>query len=144
MADLHRWLRDERLPTPSMPPCPWRGWCSTENGAACGNGLSWPWVPWEPRKNYPRLLRALAAAQARAQLYARRPAGRFYRLDAEIERLAAAVGVEVHGVTDEELLALHESVATIFASWEEGFGLPVLESLWRGLPLPLSYRIGHG
>ena len=145
VADLHRWLRDERLPTPSIVPCPLSG-----EGAgvprktappADGEELRLLAVgTWEPRKNYPRLLRALAAAQARAQrsiqltLVGRR-AG-FIDLDAEIERLAAAVGVEVHDhVTDEELLALHEaSVATIFASWEEGFGLPVLESLWRGLP----------
>ena len=33
------------------------------------------------------------------------------------------------------LLALFDrSDATVFCSWEEGFGLPVLESLWRGLP----------
>ena len=42
----------------------------------------------------------------------------------------------VHGhVGDEELEILHtEASATVFASWEEGFGLPVLESLWHGLP----------
>ncbi len=32
-------------------------------------------------------------------------------------------------------MCLLDSVhATMFGSWEEGFGLPVLESLWRGLP----------
>ncbi len=27
--------------------------------------------------------------------------------------------------------------ATVYPSWEEGFGLPVGESLWLGRPLPL-------
>ena len=58
-------------------------------------------------------------------------------LDAEISRLAAEAGhVELHDhISDEELLELFDrSDATVFCSWEEGFGLPVLESLWRGLP----------
>ncbi len=38
-------------------------------------------------------------------------------------------------VADDELRKLYEQAsATVFASWEEGFGLPVLESLWHGRP----------
>ena len=38
-------------------------------------------------------------------------------------------------VTDEELVALYKRCAfTVFPSVEEGFGLPILESLWNGKP----------
>jgi glycosyltransferase involved in cell wall biosynthesis len=100
---------------------------------------------WEPRKNYVRLLGALASAR---RLLARtggpsveliiigRRAG-FAALDAEIQRLATEVGgVTLYDhVSDAEMRGLFEaSDAVVFASWEEGFGLPVLESLWHGIP----------
>jgi hypothetical protein len=95
---------------------------------------------WEPRKNYPRLLRALLAAQRRSArrielvLIGRR-AG-FAELDAEIERLAAETGTELLDHAEEAELHRRQrrAHATVFASWEEGFGLPVLESLWHGRP----------
>jgi len=101
---------------------------------------------WEPRKNYPRLLRALIAAR---RLSAASPTGRpirltlvgrraeFPELNAEINDLAAQAGdvTLAQHVSDPELLAMIDaSDVTLFGSWEEGFGLPVLESLWRGLP----------
>ena len=60
----------------------------------------------------------------------------FDELDAEIDRLAAEAGAVLYGhVSDDELHGLHAAAAaTVFGSWEEGFGLPVLESLWHGRP----------
>ena len=57
-------------------------------------------------------------------------------LNAEIEELAVEAGAVLAGnVSDGELQELHAAAAaTVFGSWEEGFGLPVLESLWHGLP----------
>ena len=67
----------------------------------------------------------------------RRPAGRVRRAgcrDRTAGRRRPASCSHGH-VTDDELRALHEQAsATVFASWEEGFGLPVLESLWQGRP----------
>jgi glycosyltransferase involved in cell wall biosynthesis len=147
-SDLIRWLESEGLRIPRIVPCVLAG-----DGGEVPRVLEPPDVSngseplrllavgtWEPRKNYPMLLRALAAAQARA----RRPlqltiVGRrdgYERLNAEVEQLAAAAGVVLRGhVSDNELGALYrDAQATIFASWEEGFGLPVLESLWHGRP----------
>jgi len=144
-SEFGAWLKDQQLAAPLMVPCTLAGEGSgierdrarpaaTEDLRLLAIGT------WEPRKNYLRLLRALSQAQARAQRPIRltivgRRAG-FTELDSQIEQLATAAGVETHDhVSDETLLALHKAAtATVFASWEEGFGLPVLESLWRGLP----------
>ncbi len=146
-ADLLRWLSDERLRVPRIVPCVLAGDSGEARRAtvvftrSSDQPLNLLAVgTWEPRKNYPRLLRALRKAQDRAgrpielTIVGRR-AG-FDDLDQEIERLAAAAGVVLHGhVADDELHQLHEDAsATVFASWEEGFGLPVLESLWQGRP----------
>jgi glycosyltransferase involved in cell wall biosynthesis len=146
-SDLLRWLADEGFRTPRVIPC-----------VLAGDSGEFPRIrippqqerdeplkllavgTWEPRKNYPRALRALKAAQERARrpiqlTIVGRQAG-FDALDEEIEMLAAVAGVELLGsVDDEELRELHEEAsATLFASWEEGFGLPVIESLWQARP----------
>jgi hypothetical protein len=147
-ADLARYLADQEMHRPQIVPCVLAG------DSLTGARVTSPPAPatdkqplnllsvgtWEPRKNYPRLLRALRGAQARAgrpiQLtIAGRRAG-FDELDAEIERLAADADVVLLGhVADDEVYKLHDdTAATVFASWEEGFGLPVLESLWQGRP----------
>jgi glycosyltransferase involved in cell wall biosynthesis len=149
-ADFGRWLVEEGPShvSPTVVPCPLAGEGGDMPRAAEGPQLPAPGEPlhllavgtWEPRKNYPRLLRALTAAQTRASRPIRltivgRRAG-FDELDAEIDRLAVEAGAALHGhVSDDELHELHAaSAATVFGSWEEGFGLPVLESLWHGRP----------
>jgi glycosyltransferase involved in cell wall biosynthesis len=149
-ADLRRWLVEEGLghSMRMVVPCPLAGEGGSVPRATHGPPPLVPGAPlrllavgtWEPRKNYPRLLRALAVAQARASrdislTIVGRRAG-FDELDAEIDRLAAEVGAVLHGhVSDDELQELHAAAAaTVFGSWEEGFGLPVLESLWHGRP----------
>jgi glycosyltransferase involved in cell wall biosynthesis len=97
---------------------------------------------WEPRKNYPRLLRAIGEARLLAP---ERPIrltivgfrGGWAEHVAEIERLAAEVDdIDLRDhISDQALLHLyHTNHATVYGSWEEGFGLPVVESLWHGLP----------
>ena len=148
-ADLRRYLSERGLRVPPLAVCPLAGdlpGAARQRTPREGD----PAAPlrlvaigtWEPRKNYVMVLRALMRAR---RLVPDRPihltiVGRraeFLDLNAEIEGLALQAGdVDLpEHVSDTELLVLVDrSDATIFASWEEGFGLPVLESLWRGLP----------
>ena len=94
---------------------------------------------WERRKNLLRLLRAVQRAQRDAAivltLVGRRGLDAAY--DAEVEaQLATAQGVFAQGaLPDGGLVQLvAASHATVYPSWEEGFGLPVVESLWLGRP----------
>ncbi len=146
-ADLLRYMTEQEMRLPAIISCPLAGNIGTTPRAKHPPSTLEPGEPlrllavgtWEPRKNYPRLLRALAAAQARA----RRPilitiVGRragYGELDTEIVRAAETRADLRDHVSDEELLALYqEADATVFASWQEGFGLPVMESLWQGRP----------
>lgn len=149
-GDLRRHLAGRGLRVPPITPCPLAGDLPGTVRTSQPQLAPRPGEPlrllavgtWEPRKNYPRVLRALVEARRlspgrRIELaIVGRRAG-YEALDKEIEALAAvAGGVKLHQqVSDEELLELYgRSHATVFASWEEGFGLPVLESFWRGLP----------
>ena len=101
---------------------------------------------WERRKNLPALLRAMERARPACRsgleltLVGRRGADPAY--DAEVEALLAetrldeTLGVTVAGsLPDAALAALIASCdATVYPSFEEGFGLPVGESLWLGRP----------
>ena len=99
----------------------------------------------EPRKNYPRIIRALETARKttghdiRLTIVGRSQDIEFPTLQSEIRGLASQLGgnaVELHDyMGDLDMSRLFETAqATIYGSWIEGFGLPVLESLWRGLP----------
>jgi glycosyltransferase involved in cell wall biosynthesis len=96
---------------------------------------------WEPRKNLPRLLKAIRAAErvagVRIELSLVGRKGCFPEYDAEVEALVAAMPHAVHHgpVRDDELVPLYENChAAIYPSYEEGFGLPVMEALWLGTP----------
>ena len=96
-------------------------------------------VSWERRKNLLRLLRALARAQddvaIELTLVGRRGLDLAY--DSEVEALlAAARHVTVTGSLPDAALVplIAASHATIYPSSEEGFGLPIGESLWLGRP----------
>jgi hypothetical protein len=147
-GELYHYLRSADLPIPRLVPCPLAGefpgttrrlkarsrlFASNLELVAVGT--------WEPRKNYPRLLRAVEEARRMTgepinlTIVGRR-AG-VVELDNEIERIAGEIGgiTLLDHVSDEELFSLYDRChASVFASWEEGFGLPVLESLWHGLP----------
>jgi FkbM family methyltransferase len=94
----------------------------------------------EPRKNQVALVRAFQAYKAKHPDSPWRLvlAGNLHPLVANEINAAVqsdpAISYRGH-VTDEELNALYGSCAfSVFPSVEEGFGLPILESLWFGKP----------
>jgi glycosyltransferase involved in cell wall biosynthesis len=98
-----------------------------------------------PHKNLGRLLRALAAIRAE-----RRPVlvvpGYPTPHEAELRELARALGVEdgivwPAWVSGDELEGLWAAATClVFPSLYEGFGLPVLEAMARGVPVATSGR----
>jgi glycosyltransferase involved in cell wall biosynthesis len=102
----------------------------------------------EPRKNYPRLLAAFRQLRGRhgslpfiingrpgvpQLVIAGRPG---WAYGDTLERIAAEPGVRYLGHVDEPTLtALYESASVLaFPSLYEGFGLPLLEAMSRGVP----------
>ncbi|MBD3847118.1 glycosyltransferase [Bosea sp. SSUT16] len=152
--DIRRWLYDRNRAYPKLTvPCLLSGESlSTERET---HAASFPSddTPFrivavgscEPRKNYPRILRALKSARQstgrdiRLTIIGRRMPVEYPGLHAEMEGLASDLGAGVAsfvaGADDQQMGAYFANAhATIFGSWIEGFGLPVLESLWRGRP----------
>lgn len=100
---------------------------------------------WEPRKNFPMSLRAVKKARAqsgrdiRITIVGRHAREEFPQLHDEIYSIAESMGEGVvdlrSSVSDEEMSDLtRSSHMTVFGSVWEGFGLPVIESLWQGKP----------
>ena len=95
----------------------------------------------EPRKNYPRLLAAYRALRARIDTPPLVIAGRpGWAYGDTLDRIRKEPGVRYLGHVDEPTLsALYESAAVLaFPSLYEGFGLPLLEAMARGLPAVVS------
>lgn len=94
----------------------------------------------EPRKNLPGLLRAIEAATVRGAAVRLTIAGKrsiHHAYEAEVDALVARTpGVSLVEMPDDAALAAlyAGSHAGIYCSCEEGFGLPVVESLWLGRP----------
>lgn len=146
---LRSHLRAEGLPVPPIAVIPLPGQFADRArvrtapaGRRAGDPLRLLSVSsFEPRKNLPRLLRAVRLAQERGgpeirlTLVGRRPGHAEH--EAEIDGLLAVTAGAVAGdrVDDDrlaELYARHD--ASLYPSCEEGFGMPVLESLWLGRP----------
>ena len=96
---------------------------------------------WEPRKNYPRLLKAIRKAKLTLglsiELTLVGQRGHFPDYDAEVKSLLADMpNVVCRGsISDDELVALYGNChASVYPSYEEGFGLPIVESLWLATP----------
>lgn len=96
---------------------------------------------WEPRKNLPCLLRAIRQAEAQSGLFVELTVvgrrGHFADYEAEVEAIIADMPrVTVQGsVSDDRLTTLyHRSHASVYPSVEEGYGLPIGESLWLATP----------
>jgi glycosyltransferase involved in cell wall biosynthesis len=91
----------------------------------------------EPRKNYPRLLQAYRLIRARREVPPLVIAGRpGWSYGDALRQIAAEPGVRYLDHVDEPTLsALYESAAVLaFPSLYEGFGLPLLEAMARGVP----------
>jgi glycosyltransferase involved in cell wall biosynthesis len=96
---------------------------------------------WEPRKNITRLLGAIRDAATRStspiELMLIGQRGYFADYDAEVEGIIANMPQVTarSDVSDEQLTALYAwSDASVYCSIEEGFGLPIGESLWLATP----------
>jgi len=101
----------------------------------------------EPRKNQPRILRAMVEAQAAGADFNGLFVGNAGWLDGPFRQEFAAAVAAGHRlelreqVDDGELHALYERAAfTVYCSLDEGLGLPIVESLRRGRPCLTSDR----
>jgi glycosyltransferase involved in cell wall biosynthesis len=103
----------------------------------------------EPRKNHRLILDAWRLVQRDSErghgklVIAGRRGWLTDDIEAEIVRDGAQLGIiRINEPNDSVVDALYQdSVATIHASWAEGFGLPVRESVARGIPTLLSSTI---
>lgn len=101
----------------------------------------------EPRKNQLRILRAMVAAQEAGGRFTGVFAGNAGWLNGDFRRAFAAAAAAGHSVllrecvSNAQLRGLYESAAfTIYCSLDEGFGLPIIESLQHGRPCITSDR----
>ena len=98
-----------------------------------------------PHKNLPRLLEALAQIPADRRPLLVIPGYRTWHED-ELREHARVLGIEddvrfLGWVSQAEIEGLYEASALfVFPSYYEGFGLPVLEAMQRGLPVACSNR----
>ncbi|MGV2068276.1 glycosyltransferase [Agrobacterium sp. 22-226-1] len=98
----------------------------------------------EPRKNHVAVIRSVLDAREqtgvdiRLTIIGRTIRDAYPELHVLVDNLMAKSNGAItlrESVGDEEMNdILSDADATVFGSWLEGFGLPVLESLWRGLP----------
>ena len=103
----------------------------------------------DPRKNHRvildawRLVRQEPRAAGARLVIAGRQGWRADDIEAEIAREAERLGiVRLDNATDHVVEALYrDCVATVLASWAEGFGLPARESIARGIPTLMSSTI---
>jgi len=149
-GELRRYMLDAGMKLPAVVVCPLAGdlpgvprVLAARSSRDQNAGLRLLAVgTWEPRKNYLRLIQAVGQARALVPglpitltIVGRQ--AEYAAMETEGHRLAAEIGgIRLAGhVSDSELEQLYQTCdATVYASWEEGFGLPVVESLWRGLP----------
>ncbi|WP_380785416.1 glycosyltransferase [Sphingomonas sp. R86521] len=96
---------------------------------------------WEPRKNLPRLLRSLVQAQSitnkTISLTIVGSHGMYTNYIDEVRHLLTGMSnvTTFEWIDNETLVALYDRHdAAIYPSWEEGFGLPIMESLWMATP----------
>lgn len=99
----------------------------------------------EPRKNHLGLLRAFRAARAQGLDLRWRVVGApGYSAQPILEALRTQPGIELHGwVSKQELDRLYRgALFTAYPSLGEGFGIPPLESMARGVPVASSAGTG--
>jgi hypothetical protein len=100
----------------------------------------------DPYKNIDGLIRAFAALRGRVPFATLRIVGAADGRYRDAERLAATLrlgsAVEFSGYLDEASLdmAYRQAAVLVFPSFYEGFGLPPLEAMARGVPVVASNR----
>jgi glycosyltransferase involved in cell wall biosynthesis len=97
----------------------------------------------EPRKNYPRLLAAYRLLRRRGSVPQLVIAGRpGWAYGDTLDRINSEPGVRYLGHVDEPTLAALYENASVLAlpSLYEGFGLPLLEAMARGVPAVIGNR----
>jgi glycosyltransferase involved in cell wall biosynthesis len=102
-----------------------------------------------PHKNHRVILDAWRLARNESSVadswlvIAGRPGWKSNRIEGEISRLANAMRIlRLKDVSDADIEVLYEEcVATVHASWSEGFGLPARESAARGIPTLIASSI---
>lgn len=98
----------------------------------------------EPRKNLPHLVQAFDRFADRSPDMHLVIAGRFAdgigELEQAVERSSHSDRISLHGyVSFDTLLKLYQgAAATVFPSWDEGFGFPPLEAAACGVPVLAS------
>jgi glycosyltransferase involved in cell wall biosynthesis len=97
-------------------------------------------APSRPHKNVPRLVEALADVPKAVLIVPGYATGADEELDRLAERLGVADRLRRPGWVDEAMLdGLYRAAdCFVFASLAEGFGLPVLEAMIRGVPVTCS------
>ncbi len=101
---------------------------------------------WEPRKNLPGLLEALAQLHARGEkrvlVIAGRPGWLHDEIFARVQSLHLEAWVRfIEQVPGEDLVALYNGALLLaMPSFYEGFGLPALEALQCGTPVVVADR----
>ena len=147
--DLREYLSAARLRTPRIEIVPFAAQFAHEPRRAAqtprrsrGDPLKLLTVTtWEPRKNLPRLVRAVRQAEAALglpiELTLVGQSGHYAPHDAEMAALLADMPHVIHrgSISDNGLEAVYATChASVYPSYEEGFGLPIGESLWLGIP----------
>ncbi len=101
---------------------------------------------WEPRKNLPGLLEALALLHARGEprhlVIAGRPGWLYDEVFARVKQLHLEPWVRfIERVPGEDLVAFYNgALALVLPSFYEGFGLPALEAMQCGTPTVVANR----
>jgi glycosyltransferase involved in cell wall biosynthesis len=101
---------------------------------------------WEPRKNLPGLVEALACLHAKGERITAVIAGRPGWLYEDVYQRIQALGLEdwvrfIQQPTPEQLVALYNGASVlVMPSFHEGFGLPALEAMQCGTPTIVSDR----
>jgi glycosyltransferase involved in cell wall biosynthesis len=95
----------------------------------------------EHRKNIPHILDALRSLKDLSLVLVGEPGYGYEQLESAIETFPRDRIVRLRQISKLDLNALYRgAVATLIPSWEEGFGLPVLEAMAAGCPVVTSDR----
>jgi glycosyltransferase involved in cell wall biosynthesis len=147
--EFRRFVKERKLPLPSIHVCSHAGellgqsrW-PAKSRATAGSVSILCVSTFEARKNHSTLLEAFVQANSSLQcpnLFLHLVGDRYKNANSLARQVQAGVrgnpNTAWHGsVTNDALASLYKECAfTVYPSLMEGFGLPILESLWHGRP----------